>query len=324
MEKKRRKKNNLKPNTEKVNILEISNNDTYIEENGFSYSKHTFFKEYGLGHCSLYAFDGLYITLFDVDFKKEIIVEGTFEDSILELSYLLEGDQIIDINGINRTFIYENQESYLVYLPNQISGAVRYGHKKMKEVKIRMDSHFLKKHHLTHAIDRLNINQISEKNFINPITSEKHEILASFFKDRFEGTAQRLFLESQTLNLLSIQLKEKSSQSKPNNTLKKIYQTQQLISEDLSQHYSIKELSKIIGLNDFILKKEFKKVFDKSIFEYLTDLRMNKSIELLEHSNQPIYEIAETVGYKNATHFSAAFKRSKNLTPKAYRIQQSG
>ena len=42
---------------------------------------------------------------------------------------------------------------------------------------------------------------------------------------------------------------------------------------------------------------------------------------LLENTELPIYEIAESVGYKNATHFSAAFKRFYNETPKVCRLK---
>ena len=46
---------------------------------------------------------------------------------------------------------------------------------------------------------------------------------------------------------------------------------------------------------------------------------MKKAKELLKMTQLPIYEIAEEVGYKNATHFSAAFKRSYKESPKEYR-----
>ena len=82
---------------------------------------------------------------------------------------------------------------------------------------------------------------------------------------------------------------------------------------------SIKELSKKIGVNEFVLKKEFKRVFDKTIFEYATEIRMNKAKELLTQSKKPIYEISEIIGYKNPTHFTAAFKKIEGTTPKKYR-----
>lgn len=37
------------------------------------------------------------------------------------------------------------------------------------------------------------------------------------------------------------------------------------------------------------------------------------------NTDLPIYEIAEQIGYKNATHFSAAFKRQEGTTPKKFK-----
>ena len=103
------------------------------------------------------------------------------------------------------------------------------------------------------------------------------------------------------------------------NVVKKLYQTQHLISSDLSIQYSIQQLARQTGLNDFTLKKEFKRVFGKTIFEYASELRMEKAKQLLLHSKKPIYEISELIGYKNSTHFTAAFKKNEGITPKKYR-----
>ena len=46
---------------------------------------------------------------------------------------------------------------------------------------------------------------------------------------------------------------------------------------------------------------------------------MEKAVQLLNLSNKPIYEISDLVGYKNPTHFSAAFKRNFGCTPRQFR-----
>lgn len=46
---------------------------------------------------------------------------------------------------------------------------------------------------------------------------------------------------------------------------------------------------------------------------------MTKAKDLLRGTQMPIYQIAEDVGYKNATHFSAAFKKYYGELPKQYR-----
>jgi len=46
---------------------------------------------------------------------------------------------------------------------------------------------------------------------------------------------------------------------------------------------------------------------------------LSKAKNLLKNLQLPIYQIAEDVGYKNATHFSAAFKKQFGHTPKYFR-----
>ena len=135
-----------------------------------------------------------------------------------------------------------------------------------------------------------------------------------------------MFLESKTLELVAIQLDSKNEPKsntiqQTDNQVKKLYKVQHLISADLSVQYSIQELAREVGLNDFILKKEFKRVFNQTIFEYASFRRMEKAKQLLLHSPKPIYEISELVGYKNSTHFSAAFKKIEKITPKKYRLK---
>ena len=103
------------------------------------------------------------------------------------------------------------------------------------------------------------------------------------------------------------------------NLVKKVYQVQAIIGADLTVQYSIHQLARQVGMNDFILKKEFKRVFGKTIFEYTIHERMKKAKKLLIHTKKPIYEISELVGYKNSTHFTAAFKKMNKLTPKKFR-----
>ena len=127
------------------------------------------------------------------------------------------------------------------------------------------------------------------------------------------------------MELVTVQLSLKEETHKPtfttqnNKSLKKLYEIQHLIASNLTKQFSIQELSTHVGINDFELKKEFKRVFDKTIFEYSTELRMNKAKELLLHTKKPIYEISEIIGYKNPTHFTAAFKKIEGVTPKKFR-----
>ena len=63
----------------------------------------------------------------------------------------------------------------------------------------------------------------------------------------------------------------------------------------------------------------FKKATGQSMFSYLTNLRLNKSIDLLKEPEMSLSEIAHAVGFCNQSYYTDCFRKAKNITPKKYR-----
>jgi two-component system response regulator YesN len=66
----------------------------------------------------------------------------------------------------------------------------------------------------------------------------------------------------------------------------------------------------------------FKKHIGITVFDYLVSVRIKKAKELLADSYVKIYEVAEKVGYKSKSYFTAVFKESTGMTPKQYSNKQ--
>lgn len=314
MDKKRRKKSYEKVNLHNITQLVSKNEKCGLINNIYNYKE-----PWAKGTYKSYSYDGLQIFIFDTIMQKDLAVENTFTESFLEMSFLIEGEKVIQVAGLEQDFLHESQESYLVFLSNIKTTTYFNKTHHLKEVKIRMNNSFIQKHQLNEELLFLNLHTLATKNFVQPINHTKQQLISKLLNDNHVGLTKRLLLESITLQLLSEQLNSFSNAGKPDNLLKKMYEVESLISSDLSVHYSIQELAKLVGLNDFLIKKEFKRIFGTSVFEYLIDLRMSKSKELLSLTDKPIYEIAELIGYKNPTHYTAAFKRKVGITPKKYR-----
>ena len=292
---------------------------------GILSEKYRFMPDFGNGQLTHYSFDGLSVFIADLSFKQDVTAPSTYGLEVLELSYLINGERIIKIDRLGYDLVYESQESYMVYLSN-ISGSIHYYKERpFKEIKIRMTSDFIIKHKLAkyHAMDQQYGLHTLSKNFARPLCPRTQEILAEIVSDRQDGLPKRLFLESRALELLSLQLTHDTSKTEKNThkdpLVKKLYAIRKIVSSDLRQSYTITQLARLTGLNDSTLKKDFKRIFGTTLFEYVMELKMTKARQLLISSDKTIYEIAEQVGYKNATHFSAAFKRIEGLSPNAYR-----
>ncbi|MDR1399270.1 MAG: AraC family transcriptional regulator [Treponema sp.] len=96
-------------------------------------------------------------------------------------------------------------------------------------------------------------------------------------------------------------------------------QVMKIITRDLSVHHLINKLAKDFCVSPSSLKNYFYGVYGQSISAYLRGKRMDKAVEYLEESSLPIADIAMSIGYENASKFSAAFKLVKGESPLEYR-----
>jgi AraC-like DNA-binding protein len=61
----------------------------------------------------------------------------------------------------------------------------------------------------------------------------------------------------------------------------------------------------------------------KTLFKYLTDIRMEHAKYFLDENRISVTDIATAVGYPNANSFTRAFKKHSKTTPTAYRLKQT-
>ena len=87
-------------------------------------------------------------------------------------------------------------------------------------------------------------------------------------------------------------------------------QTARLILEkDFSNpELNILQLANILHVNRVQLSREFKAQFGVTISEYLRNLRMQKSLQLLRTNNMSLEEIAAACGYSSADYLGKVIK----------------
>ena len=88
-----------------------------------------------------------------------------------------------------------------------------------------------------------------------------------------------------------------------------------------SNYSSIKiaDVADYIGINRTYLTAIFKAKMHMSPQEYLMQVRMDKSCELLLNTDVPIYVVAKEVGYSDQLAFSKIFRKKLGLSPEQYR-----
>lgn len=94
----------------------------------------------------------------------------------------------------------------------------------------------------------------------------------------------------------------------------------QLILQDYDKDVELTELSEKVFLNPSYLSTLFKQETGLTITQYVLQLRIMKSKELLKKRlDLKVYEVGEQVGYPDSIYFNKVFKKAVGVTPKEYR-----
>lgn len=105
--------------------------------------------------------------------------------------------------------------------------------------------------------------------------------------------------------------------SKENDLINQIIQ---YLQENFTNNqFSTAQLAEHFDLSEAHLMRYFKKHTNKTILQYLTNLRIDYAKHLLLTTEKPIKDIVPKIGYIDVSSFIRRFKRETNLTPGQYR-----
>ena len=176
--------------------------------------------------------------------------------------------------------------------------------------------------------------------FTDQIISKKNTILSPKWKTnniRIQGVISEilncsypdqlrdLFLLSKSIELLVLQAamyekKDGNQFIKSKKDQQNLIASKEIITKNLQNPPTIIELSKLVGINEYKLKKGFKELFGTTIYGYIHRCRMDLAKRLLMDSDQSIKSIAFEAGYSSPQHFSNSFKKEFGVTPNSVRI----
>ena len=88
---------------------------------------------------------------------------------------------------------------------------------------------------------------------------------------------------------------------------------------NLTDDMTLETIAESVHSNASYLSRIFKKEVGTSVITYITDLRIKKAKDLLEHSDLKTFEISDAVGIHDPAYFSVLFKKYTGMSPKSYR-----
>lgn len=93
----------------------------------------------------------------------------------------------------------------------------------------------------------------------------------------------------------------------------------QYIRENYREPVVVEELARNAGFSTNYFRTIFKERTGITIYEYTTQIRMEKARELLRDERQKVKEIGVLVGYESSAHFGSVFRKRFGMTPNEYR-----
>jgi YesN/AraC family two-component response regulator len=92
------------------------------------------------------------------------------------------------------------------------------------------------------------------------------------------------------------------------------------IEDNYIRDISLSDAACALNYSDPYFCKIFKDCFGKSFVLYLTELRVEKSKELLNDITVNVKDISAKVGFRDSNYYTKVFKRMEGMTPTEYRI----
>ncbi len=86
---------------------------------------------------------------------------------------------------------------------------------------------------------------------------------------------------------------------------------------------SVEKLCNFLNLSPTYFSTLFKKETNMSFVNYLTQVRLESAIRLLNTTEEKAYIISEMVGYMDPNYFSYVFKKKYGISPSKYRVNQA-
>lgn len=155
-----------------------------------------------------------------------------------------------------------------------------------------------------------------------PIMPETKLIIQDILCCQRAGYLKKLFIEAKVIELFLHQVEQFEqingkgiSASLRKSDIEKIHQVKAVIEQKMDEPFSLLDLSRMVGINDFKLKKGFREIYGTTVFGYLHDLKMQRAKQMLLNLDTTISEVSRLAGFKNQTHFTVAFKRKFGVVP---------
>lgn len=228
-----------------------------------------------------------------------------------QLLYVAAGKAHFYLAGEDRILTAGNM---VLYLPGEMQDYVYYGEDQPEIFWVHFTG--------SEVDEMLKHYGITESTFF----SGSGEIYAQLFKQMISElkTCRQDYEELLAMYLRQIFIQiHRSSDLGRSETEPKLRAEMEIALQYFHEHYmepiGIEEYARSRGMSVSWFLRCFRQYTKQSPMQYITAVRLNNAVELLENTNCNIAEIAAMTGYENPLYFSRIFRKVKGMSPSQYR-----
>ncbi|MGF9917567.1 AraC family transcriptional regulator [Paenibacillus ehimensis] len=284
----------------------------------------------GQGYARLISsVNRVHITDFEMTFHRKLEIESVSNAAYVDLFFCLGEGAEWDIMGkTNERFDFETDESFLLSNAKGKERCTIEPGKKYRFMGVKL-------HPVTFQTILKNI--FKEDDYARngglreifgkyPMTPAVKVILQQIRNCRYDKSLRNVYMEGKLLELMATYVGEAVLQNGITNgsvnlsrqDMIGIRKAKEILDHNLAASVSLSELSKLVCLNEYKLKKGFKEMFGQSVHAYVIDQRLEKARLLFEEQGLSVSDAAFQVGYGNLSFFTLSFRKKFGVNPGDY------
>lgn len=92
------------------------------------------------------------------------------------------------------------------------------------------------------------------------------------------------------------------------------------LENNLEENVKLSDVSTLVNMSDSAFSHFFKKKTNCTFIDYITNLRIARTCQMLSETSHTVAEICYSSGFNNLSNFIRIFKKKKGMTPNEYRL----
>ncbi|MCV6613245.1 MAG: helix-turn-helix domain-containing protein [Amphritea sp.] len=244
-----------------------------------------------------------------------------FDEPTLVIIHSSSGQLIIDDHALNKQYTFSSGSTFFTFTERQNYSIDIDTKEDIHSIKLIISQTLLKgllgEEATDNLLEKAGLANVPSHNFLD-IPPHVSNLLNDCFSNIKEGAVGSIAVQGKVLIYLSSLINVIVENDAVPKNIRNINVAKRLYDEIIAMDGCISSLSYFsdkYGLSTKSLNENFKAVYEKTIWSFILEHRLQRAHALLADSDIAIKNVADRFGYANVSHFTNAFKSKYGYPP---------